>query len=255
MTYIYAYSNHKYGLARVRRMAVLYKELQSRGTEVEMLTNDHRASAVFRTYGVESCTAIQTVWDIDAVVQWGDSLIMDTPEDAEDKLAFYVERFSEVSRVANHCDEKSIYGEKILYIDPKVDTFYSTAKAETKVERAVLFYGDSDADKWLANQRDLFADLGLELLLGEYFYLGYEDTVATIFPLQHEAECYREIIATSSIIVTYTTQTAYEAKAAGAHVVYLCETIEACQRDTMQALGIIVLESDNQRKLLSDIVK
>ncbi len=34
MTYIYAYSNHKYGLDRLRRMAVLYKDMISDGIEV-----------------------------------------------------------------------------------------------------------------------------------------------------------------------------------------------------------------------------
>jgi len=255
MTYIYAYSNHKYGLARVRRMAVLYKELQAQEIEVELLTNDHRAANVARELGVESCIAIQTVWDIDSVVQWGDSLIMDTPEDAEEKLAFYVERFLEVSRVANSCDDKSIYGEKILHIDPKVDAIYASEKATPKVERTVLFYGDSDSEKWLGDQRDLFAGLGIELLLGEYFYLGYEDVLESIFPLQHEAEAYKELIVTSSTIVTYVEQTAYEARAAGANVLYLCDMIEACQRELMQALGIVVLEHMDQRGSLMDILQ
>ena len=243
MTYIYAYSNHKYGLSRLRRMAVLYRELQEQGVEVEMLTNDFRAAAVIREYGVPACTTIETVWDIDFVAQRGDSLIMDTPEDDEGKLAQYVEMFSEVSKVANTCDEMSRFGEKILFVDPMVDVYYRQCKEEPKIKRTVFFYGDSDPKKWIKTQLDRFANSQMELLLGEYFYLGYEAEIAPSFFAVHESDAYREIIAHSSRIITCSAQTAYEARAAGASVTYLCDTLAPCHRERMEEWEIKVVDN------------
>jgi len=249
MTYIYAYSNHKYGLSRLRRMAVLYRDLQEQGVEVEMLTNDFRAAAVIREHGVPTCTTIETVWDIDFVAQRGDSLIIDTPEDDRGKLEQYMEMFAEVSKVANSYDEISRFGEKILFVDPMVDVYYTQCKKETNIERTVFFYGDSDPKKWIKTHLDRFANSQMELLLGEYFYVGYEVELAPAFFALHESDAYREIIAHSSRIVTCSAQTAYEARVAGAEVTYLCDTLEPCHRDKMEELEIKVVDNLLQKIL------
>ena len=255
MTYIYAYSNHKYGLDRIRRMAVYYRGLRTQGIEVEMLTNDFRAAQVARELGVESCTVIQTVWDIDSVAQRGDTLIIDTPEDDRGKLELYVEMFEVVSCIANSCEDVSHYGENIIHIDPLVDSVYHHAKKSKKRERSVLFYGDSDPEKRLSKEKDLFSGLGIELLLGEYFYHAYEEKLHPIFPIQYEAESYMEIISTSSRIITLSAQTAYEASAAGAEVVYLCHEIEKCKLERMQSSKIIVLAGNNPKDQLIKYIK
>jgi hypothetical protein len=246
MTYIYAYSNHKYGLSRLRRMAVHYKKLQEQGVEVEMLTNDFRASAVARELGVESCTTIETVWDIDFVAERGDHLIMDTPEDDQGKLEQNVEMFSGVQRVAISCEDTSRYGEEVLCPDPMTDPWYASYKEKPKVESVLFFYGDSDPEKWLAEQADLFAGLEMELLLGEYFYPGYEETLVPLFSVLHEADAYREMVAQSQKVVTCVPQTAYEASSAGAEVIYF-GAVDTCQRETMEALSIkIVSKADKE---------
>jgi len=238
MTYIYAYSNHKYGLSRLRRMAVYYQRLQAEGETVEMLTNDFRAAAAVREYGVPACTTIETILDIDYVAQRGDSLVIDSPEEDNGKLAQYVEMFSKVRKIANHCDEVSRFGEEILSVDPLVDTFYDLQKEKKKVERTLFFYGDSDPKRWIVSQQDIWKDLEMELLLGEYFYVDYEETLKRLFSALHEGESYRESIARSRCVVTADSQCAYEAQAAGAKVIYLYEALESCQRNLMETLGI-----------------
>jgi hypothetical protein len=246
MTYIYAYSNHKYGFSRLRRMAGHYKTLQEQGVEVEMLTNDFRAAAVIREYGVFACTTIEPVWDIDFVAERGDHLIMDTPEDDQGKLEQYVEMFAEVQRVAISCEDTSRYGEEVLYPDPMTDPWYASYKEKPKVESTLFFYGDSDPEKWLEKQVDFFTGLEMDLLLGEYFYQGYEETLMPLFSSLHEAEAYREKVAQSQRVVTCVAQTAYEANSAGAEVIYL-GTVDTCQRQIMEALAIkIVPKTDKE---------
>ena len=248
MTYIYAYSNHKYGLSRLRRMAVRYQELQAKGVEVEMLTNDFRAASAIREYGVPACTTIETVWDIDFVAQRGDSVIIDTPEDDKGKLEQYVEIFMKVQRVAISCEDSSRYGEEVLHPNPMTDPWYAMHKTEPKVEKTLFFYGDSDPEKWLEKQLDLFAGLEMDLLLGEYFYQGYETALLPLFSVQHEAEAYREMLAQSQKVVTCVEQTAYEASSAGAEVIYL-GTVDTCQRELMEALAIKIVSIIDKESL------
>lgn len=242
MTYIYAYSNHKTGLSRLRRMAVRYKELQVEGVEVEMLTNDFRAAAAIREYGVPACTTIETILDIDYVAQRGDSLIIDSPEESHGKLEQYVEMFVRVEKIANHCEEVSRFGEKICFVDPLVDRYYMMQKEKPKIPRTLFFYRDSDPKKWIESAAKQWSGLGMELLLGSYFYPKYEETLDEIFGCLHEAESYRECVAYSSKVVTADAQCAYEAQTAGAEVIYLSEEVEACQRERMETLGIRLLD-------------
>jgi len=241
MTYIYAYSNHKTGLSRLRRMAVRYQTLQAQGIEVEMLTNDFRAAGMIREYGVPACTTIETVWDIDYVAQRGDSLIMDTPEDAQGKLENYVGMFDSVERVAQHCEDVSRYGEEVIFVDPLVDTYFYAAKERAKTERTLLFLGDADPQKWLLSHAESFAESAPELLLGEYFFVGYEALLLPLFPIQHEAESYRELIAHSSRVLAADMQAAYEAQAAGAEVTFFGDMAAACEKKMMRREGIKIL--------------
>jgi len=63
--------------------------------------------------------------------------------------------------------------------------------------------------------------LGMELLLGNYFYVKYEDDLAKLFTVLHEPEEYVELICSSSRVVTASFQTALEAKVVGAEVIYI----------------------------------
>jgi len=238
MTYIYAYSNHKEGLSRLRRMAVYYGRLLERGEAVEMLTNDYRAAAAVRDYGVPACITIDTVWDIDAVAEQGDRLVIDTPEQEEGWLERYMALFGKVTLVTDVCEQQSLYGEEILLADPMTDPYFAAAKEQAKREVTVLFYGDSDPRKQLLSEVEKWREFGMELLLGEYFYAGYEEALAAHFCALHEPESYREVIAGSRRVVTLDKQTAYEAAAAGAEVIYIAESIASCQEEKMANLAI-----------------
>jgi hypothetical protein len=61
----------------------------------------------------------------------------------------------------------------------------------------------------------------MELLLGNYFFVKYEDDLAKLFSQLHEPEEYETLIQSSSTVVTSSSQTALEAKIAGAKVIYI----------------------------------
>jgi len=221
MRYIYAYSNHKENLDRVRRMAVLYKRLESRGESVTMLTNNFRAVSIAIELGAVECTTIETIMDIDFIAKDGDSIVIDSTEDDRGKLEVYMQRFSSVSRVVEVDDDFSRYGEELLSTDDLVDEYYHTIAKEPKIDRRVLFWGDSDSSKSILKYREPLSELSLSLLLGEYFFPRYESEISDIFVDIYDSEDYREVIGSSRYIATTSVQSAIEASVAGAIVEYI----------------------------------
>jgi hypothetical protein len=74
----------------------------------------------------------------------------------------------------------------------------------------------------------------MELLLGNYYFVKYEDDLAQLFKGLHEPEEYETLIQSSTTVVTSSSQTALEAKIAGAKVIYI-DLIE----DTLYPLPLL----------------
>ncbi|MBD3788946.1 MAG: hypothetical protein IE885_01050 [Campylobacterales bacterium] len=228
MLYYYAYSGHKIGLDRVKRAAALLKQFQAQGIETRLLVNDFRAGLAAKEFGVRDSVTIETIQDIDAMAQIGDSIIIDSPEDDHGRLQKYCVEYKAVFRFAQNKEDESCYGETMLKMNceddaclPSViidDIYFEPAPKE---ERTLFFLGDADYDKVLLSQKAFFADNPMELLLGHYFFVKYEDELSRMFTKLHEAEEYTDLIRSSSHIVTASAQTALEAKASGADVVFI----------------------------------
>ena len=228
MLFYYANSGHKIGLERVRRGAALLKRLASNGVETQLLVNDFRAGLAAKELGVKEYVTVETVQDIDAIAQFGDSIIIDSPEDDHGRLVKYCEEFKNVWRFEVGNDDVSVHGETLFKVECKDescedaviiddDYFEETAKKE----RALFFLSDADYDKNILSNETFFKALDMELLLGNYFFVKYEDDLAKLFSTLHEPEEYMDLIKSSSHIVTASAQTALEAKASGANVIYI----------------------------------
>lgn len=228
MLFYYANSGHKIGLERVRRGAALLKRLASSGVETQLLVNDFRAGLAAKELGVKEYVTVETVQDIDAIAQFGDSIIIDSPEDDHGRLVKYCEDFKNVWRFEVGNDDVSVHGETLFKVECKDescedaviiddDYFEETAKEE----RILFFLSDADYDKTILSNEAFFKTLNMELLLGNYFFVKYEDDLAKLFSTLHEPEEYMDLIKSSSHIVTASAQTALEAKVSGAKVIYL----------------------------------
>ncbi len=232
MLFYYAYSGHKNGLERVRRGAAVMNALRNNGTEATLLVNDFRAGLAAKELGVKDYVTVDTVQDIDAIAQVGDSIIIDSLEDDHGRLVKFCSDFKQVWRFAHSMDDKSIHGEILLRaegqneadVDALIveDSYFDT---HDKEERVLFFLGDSDYDKVILSNEIFFKSFKMELLLGNYFFVKYEDDLAKLFNELHEPEEYERLIQGSTTVVTSSSQTALEAKMAGAKVIYI-ELIE-----------------------------
>ncbi|WP_295422279.1 hypothetical protein [Sulfurovum sp.] len=220
MLYYYAYTGHKIGLDRVKKAAAIIKGLESHGVECRLLVNDFRAGLAAREYGVADSITIETIQDIDAVAQIGNSVIIDSPEDDHGRLEKYCNEFNAVFVWRQNAEDKVRFSEYLLD-GVAVDKAYEEAANKEKVSRKLFFLSDADYDKVILNHASLFENKGLELLLGHYFFVKYEDDLAKIFNILHEPEEYMDLIQSSKTIITSSLQTAFEAKMSGACVYFL----------------------------------
>jgi len=256
--YYYAYTGHKYGLDRMKRATALLKGLRASGVDTMLLVNDFRAGLAARDFGVSESVTIEGIQDIDAIAEVGDCVIIDSPEDDHGRLVKYCSDFKRVFRFAETDEDSTIHDEVMLTVDCDndacisaniVDDFYF--EEHKKEERTLFFLGDSDADKTILNNSDVFVDQNVELLLGHYFYVKYESDLEKLFSKLHESEEYMELIATSSRVVTASYQTALEAKVAGAEVIFI--NLRDLEDKKVKLLKLLNIEINNS--ILFNIVK
>lgn len=237
--YYYIYTGHKNSLEGLRRGAVLYKALKAKGVEATVLLNDFRAGLEARAYGIDSYVTIDTILDVDALAKMGDALIMDSIEDDKGKLELFVRDYPNMIKFAKSMDETSQYGEKLLPYDSFfIDEEYINAPKE-KMDRVLFFYGDSDADKQLLQEFTIFKNNNFDLLLGHYFYLGYEDELQPFFNYIYESDEYIERVSNYANVVTFSLPCAIEAKVAGANVVYITTSIQDAKIASEYSIEVI----------------
>jgi len=257
--YYYAYSGHKYGLDRVKRAVALIKALRTQEVEVNLLLNDFRAGLAARELGVMDSLTVETILDIDAVAKKGDIVFIDSPEDDKGKLEHYADEYKLLFRVVDDCQESADYGEilmKPVCEDEEeclssllVDSDYFTEVPKEK--RRLFFLGDADYNKTILSHVDFFEGAGMELLLGQYFFVKYEDDLAKLFDGLHEAEEYSELLCSSSQVVTASAQCALDAKAANADVIYLKKPEDAaCLLQQFETFGIKIIDGFSKEQLI-----
>ena len=253
MIYYYAHTGHKIGLERLRRSMGILKGLEKSGQKVMLLVNDFRAGLVARELGCHEYVTIEGVQDIDAIATHEDSIIIDSIEDDHGRLVKYCSDFEKVWRFAHDSNDNTVHGETLIDVNEIIvdDKYF---EAQDKEEKVVFFLGDSDHDKMILNHVDFFQSTDMELILGNYFFVKYEDDLAKIFQTLHEPEEYDDLITTSSCVVTASTQTAFEAKASGAKVIFLnINENNLYSTALLEEYGVIVVNGFDTQSLQSAI--
>jgi len=166
MLFYYANSGHKIGLERVRRGAALLKRLAKQGIETQLLVNDFRAGLAAKELGVKEYVTVETVQDIDAIAQFGDSIIIDSPEDDHGRLVKYCEDFKNVWRFEVGNDDLSVHGETLFKAECKDDSCENAVIVDDdyfekteKEERTLFFLSDADYDKTILSNESFFKAL------------------------------------------------------------------------------------------------
>lgn len=243
MVYLYAYTNHKKNLDSLRRAKVLFEALKKEDIECELLVNEYRAQLLARDWGLPLATTIETIKDIDAVATVEDIVIIDSPEELEGKVLEYPNYFKKVIYIQDVCSNLELNGAENIKLSEKENLF--TKFNEDKVDKTIFIYGDSDYNKTIIENLEIFKDKNLDFYWGIYFFVKYEDKIAEVFNNIVEAEDYYSVIGEYQNIITSNLQVAIESKANGANVSYLAiDEIDDCINELLIKLNIVILKNN-----------
>ena len=250
MIYLYAYTNHKKNLDNLRRIVALYKTLQEQNINSEILINDYRAQLLLKDWGLPLATTIETIKDIDAVASNEDIIIIDSPEEIEGKVINYPKKFKAVIYLNSSCKEVEFQGATIFNIFLDNNLIFTKEKEQKRDKEAIFIYGDSDYDKTILKNSEIFKNKNLDLYWGVYFFVKYEDKLAKIFNNIIESEEYYDILIKYQKIITSSMQIAIEARANGAFVEFLeLKKIDNCYKEILNKYNIkitkIINNTDN----------
>jgi len=243
VVYLYAYTNHKENLDALRRAKVIYDALQTEGIECELLLNDYRAQLLARDWGLPLATTIETIKDIDAVATIEDIIIIDSPEELNGKVLEYSNYFKKVIYIKDICSDLVLEGAEIIELSETENLF--SLVAGVKEDKNLFIYGDSDYDKTIINNLEIFKNKKLDLYWGNYFFVKYEDILEEVFNKIIEAEEYYDAISVYQNIITSDLQIAIEAQVNGANVSYLAlSDMDSCRVEILDKLNIDIFKDN-----------
>jgi len=251
MIYLYAYTNFKDGLDSLRRVKVIYEFLTQKGKECEILVNDYRAQLTARDWGLPLATTIETIKDIDAVAGQEDTIIIDSPEPIEGKVLSYPSKFSRVIYLNSKCENVEFNGAETVDVYSLNSLIYPNLNIDAKRDNGLFIYGDSDYEKIILNNLSIFEGKNLDFYLGTYFFVKYEDKLASVFNSFVESEEYYSAIQEYPYIVTSSIQVAIDIARNGGKIVFLeLKELNKCQKKFLDEHNISIVKD-----LSLDIIK
>ncbi len=221
MIYLYAYTNHKENLDSLRRVASIYATLKEHHIDAEILINEYRAQLLLKEWGYPLATTIETIKDIDAVASNEDIVLIDSNENLEGKVLNYPNYFKKVIYINSSFNKVKFDGATIINTFLDKEFIFSNLKVNNRDKNNIYIFGDSDYNKTILKNSEIFKNKNLDLYWGIYFFVKYEDKLLEIFNKIIDSEEYYKILIQYQNIITSSLQTAIEAKANGANVEFL----------------------------------
>ncbi len=224
--FYYVHTGHRIGLDRFRRAAAIISALGD--VDITLLTSDFRIASEAKEYGIKRSVGIDLVRNIPQIAHHGDALIFDSAESNPTMLEDMVNFFSVFIRISDDPNEVKhpkeflispyLEGDKICKATIVGEQFFE--KTEKTIERC-FFFGDDDYEKDLEKHLDMFAPHKMDLGLGFYYFLEYEESITPAFEKRYEFEEYEMMIKSSQTLVSASPQAILENLASGGRPIYL----------------------------------
>ena len=257
--FYYVHTGHRIGLDRFRRAATIIRALGD--VDITLLSSDFRIAQECKDFGVQRSVGIDVVRNIPQIAHYGDKIIFDSDEMNPTMHQDMVKFFSTFIRVTDDPNAVQMEGELLIspYLEGEgickgvaIDEKYFEQTPKT-IEKA-FFFGDDDYEEDLLGNIDMFDKLEMELIVGFYFFLDYEDKIAPAFTKRYEFEEYDEAITASKVFVTSSPQAALENLATGGRPIYIQRPDYV--RDFLplfESLNIPIIDGFDKPKLLLEL--
>ncbi len=250
-TYYYVHTGHRVGLDRFRRAAAVIEGLKNE--DITLLTSDFRIASEAKAYGFLRAVGVDVVQNIAHIAKRGDQLIFDSDEHSPTTLDDMMHFFSKVIRFSDNSGEVKhekeflvspyLEGAGICNAIPVASKYFGTFNKNIDI---AFFYGDDDYDKEVITHKEALKTLNMELLLGFYYFVFYEDEVIDTFKKIHENDAYDTVIQQSKVLVTASPQAALDALASGGRPIFIQRDDHSDEfQELFQKLNIPVIEGLN----------
>jgi hypothetical protein len=258
--FYYVHTGHRIGLDRFHRAVAIMNELQKE-IDITLLCSDFRIAAEGKEYGIKRSVGVDLVRNIPQIAHHGDKIIFDSAEINPTLLDDMTQFFPSFIRISDDPSDTKHPKEFLIspYLEGEgicnavvVDERYY--EPQPKTIPLALFFGDDDYEKDLEKHQELFKPYNMELLMGFYHFLGYENSLKESFTQTHECEAYDEVIRQSEILVTASPMAALQNLASGGKPVFLQRpdyTQDFIPLFTM--LNIPIVEQFTQEQLMQAI--
>lgn len=224
--FYYVHTGHRIGLDRFHRAAAILNELQD--IDITLLCSDFRIAAEAKEYGIKRAVGVDLVRNIPQIAQHGDKIIFDSAELNPTLLNDMTQFFSTFIRISDDPSDTKHPNEFLLspYLEGE-DICKAVMVHERYYEQLpktiplALFFGDDDYEKDLEANQSLFAPYKMDLLMGFYHFLGYENSLKESFKTIHETEDYDDVIRKSEVFVSGSPQAVLQNLISGGKPIYL----------------------------------
>jgi len=232
-TFYYVHTGHRIGLDRFRRACAIIKSLGD--VDITLLCSDFRIAQIAKDFGVKNAVGIDVVRNIPQISHHGDRLIFDSDEANPIMLEDMKSYFSTFIQIKEN--------------DVAVDeTFFTKSEKTIKLS---FFFGDDDYEKDLEKNLSFLDGLEVDLQLGFYYFLDYEDTLKEKFKNYHEFEDYEEMIKQTEVLITSSPQAVLESLATGGKPIYFQrEDYTSEFKEVFEKLNIPIIDNYDNKQLL-----
>ena len=255
-TYYYVHTGHRIGLDRFRRAATIIRALGD--LDITLLTSDYRIAQCARDFGVKKSVGVDVVRNIPQISHHGDQIIFDSTEANPIMMEDIREYFSTCIRVSDQQEDQKATNEYLLspYLEGEeickgvaVDKSFFEYKGVKDIEIS-YFFGDDDYEKDLEKNFSFLEGLELNLQLGFYYFLDYEEMLKQKYQTHTEFEEYEETIMRSKVYVTASPQAILEALASNSKPIYI-QREDYTQEfiPLFESLNIPIIYNYNKEKL------
>ncbi len=247
--YFYAKTDNRMDLDRLRRSAALAYELQKRYDVYFMTTEFRSATYAKRVLGIKKAVGIEDFRNVGTICERGDILIYDSDEHNERIHQEMIDYFGHFFRISYNPKDLPKDGEVLIspyILGENVITgilidrrFFK--KSEKSRDR-LFFYGDSDYERKMLQIAPKLQDYHFDLLEGFYFFVDMSEKLTSYFASIIDSEEYIEALQSAKTMVSMNAQSALEAAATGAKVLFIQkneedEYLELLQRASIKSLG------------------
>lgn len=259
-TFYYVHTGHRIGLDRFHRAVAIVNELQKE-IDITLLCSDFRIAAEAKEYGIKRAVGVDLVRNIPQIAHHGDKMIFDSAEINPTLLDDMTQFFSTFIRISD--DPADTKHDKEFLISPYLegDNICNAVVIDEryceplpKTIPLALFFGDDDYEKDLEKHQEMFKPFNMELLMGFYHFLGYENALKESFSTINECELYDKVIQQTEILVSASPQAVLENLAGGGKPVFLQRPDYTTEFIPLfESLGVPIVDNYGQEQLMQGI--